>query len=92
MRWILHVTRENDKYKLSTDEILPLTKFVTNIGDTIKPLIEDNLEAEKQQDKSIHLIDYRGIIPQEIIQIGNNFDSFIELILETIKTSDTEKV
>lgn len=75
---------ENDKYKLTTDEILPLTKFVTNIGDTIKPLIEDNLEAEKQQDKSIHLIDYRGIIPQDIIQVGNDFDNFIKLLLEII--------
>ncbi|MEG1199955.1 MAG: DUF3883 domain-containing protein [Algoriella sp.] len=79
---------KNDRYKLSTDEILPLTKFVTNIGDTIKPLIEDNLEAEKQQDKSIHLIDYRGIIPQDIIQSGNNFKSFIE-ILFTIITEKT---
>lgn len=84
---VVDITRysgENDRYKLSTDEILPLTKFVTNIGDTIKPLIEDNLEAEKQQDKSIHLIDYRGIIPQDIIQIGNDFDSFIKLLTETI--------
>lgn len=47
----------NDKYKLSTHEILPLTKFVTNVGSTIKPLIEDNLEAEKEQEKSIHLGD-----------------------------------
>lgn len=75
---------ENDKYKLSTDEILPLTKFVTNIGNTIKPLIEDNLEAEKQQEKSIHLIDYRGIIPQDIIQSGDDFDKFIYLLSETI--------
>lgn len=89
---ITRYTGENDRYKLSIDEILPLTKFVTNIGDTIKPLIEDNLEAEKQQDKSIHLIDYRGIIPQDIIQTGNDFDKFIELLLENIKTSDTEKV
>lgn len=90
---ITRYTGENDKYKLSTDEILPLTKFVTNIGDTIKPLIEDNLEAEKQQDKSIHLIDYRGIIPQDIIQKGKDFDNFIELLAETIiKIADTENV
>lgn len=81
---ITRYTGENDRYKLSTDEILPLTKFVTNIGDTIKPLIEDNLEAEKQQDKSVHLIDYRGIIPQVIIQNGNDFDNFIKLLIETI--------
>jgi hypothetical protein len=82
----------NDRYKLSVDEILPLTKFVTNIGNTIKPLIEDNLEAEKEQEKSIHLIDYRGIIPQEIIQNGNDFNKFIDLLIETIKTVETEKV
>ncbi len=84
---VVDITRyigTNDRYKLSTEEILPLTKFVTNIGDTIKPLIEDNLVAEKQQDKSIHLIDYRGIIPQDIIQNGNDFDNFIELLSETI--------
>lgn len=90
---ITRYTGENDRYKLSTDEILPLTKFVTNIGDTIKPLIEGNLQAEKQQDKSIHLIDYRGIIPQDIIQSGNDFDSFIKLLTETIiKTANTEQV
>ncbi|MCG6191442.1 sacsin N-terminal ATP-binding-like domain-containing protein [Maribellus maritimus] len=84
---------ENDRYKLSTDEILPLTKFVTNIGKTIKPLIEDNLEAEKQQDKSIHLIDYRGIIPQDIIQSGNDFDRYIDLLSEIIiRAAETEKV
>jgi hypothetical protein len=82
----------NDRYKLSVDDILPLTKFVTNIGNTIKPLIEDNLEAEKEQEKSIHLIDYRGIIPQEIIQNGNDFNKFIDLLIETIKTVETEKV
>ena len=89
---ITRYTGENDRYKLSTDEILPLTKFVTNIGDIIKPLIEDNLEAEKQQEKSIHLIDYRGIIPQDIIQSGNDFDKFIDLLLQTIKTADTVNV
>jgi hypothetical protein len=81
---ITRYTGINDKYKLSTNEILPLTKFVTDIGGIIKPLIEDNLEAEKYQDESIHLIDYRGIIPQDIIQDGNDFDKFIELLLEKI--------
>lgn len=90
---ITRYTGENDKYKLSTDEILPLTKFATNIGNRIKPLIEDNLEAEKQQDKSIYLIDYRGIIPQDIIQNGNDFDSFIKFLSKTIiKVADTEKI
>ena len=81
---ITRYTGENDRYKLLIDEILPLAKFVTNIGNGIKPLIEDNLEAEKEQDKSIHLIDYRGIIPQDIIQIGMDFSDFIELVSTAI--------
>lgn len=90
---ITRYTGINDRYKLSTDEILPLTKIVTNIGDTIRPLIEDNLEAEKKQTESIHLIDYRGIIPQDIIQSGNDFDTFVELLLKTIlRISGIEKV
>jgi hypothetical protein len=81
---ITRYTGMNDKYKLSTDEILPLTRFVTNIGFTIQPLIEKNLEAEKKQDESIHLIDYRGIIPQDIVQSGSYFDKFIEFLSNTI--------
>lgn len=80
---ITRYTGTNDRYKLSIEEILPLTNFVTNIGDTIKPLIENNLEAEKQQDKSIHLIDYRGVVPQDVIQNGQNsynYEDFIKIL------------
>ncbi|MCT3668206.1 sacsin N-terminal ATP-binding-like domain-containing protein [Elizabethkingia anophelis] len=90
---ITRYSGNSNKYKLSTTEILPLTKFVTNIGGTIRPLIEDNLEAEKNQSKAIHLIDYRGIIPQDIVQSGNNFEQFIELLSENINRAiKTEKV
>ncbi len=84
---ITRYTGTNDRYKLSTDEILPLTRFVANIGGIIKPLIEDNLEAEKNQNESIHLIDYRGIIPQDVVQGGNDFEKFIELLSEKINIS-----
>lgn len=81
---ITRYTGKNDKYSLPIDEVLPITNFVTQIGTTIKPLIEDNLEAEKQQDKTIHLIDYRGVIPQDIIQSGKDFNNFIKLITDEI--------
>lgn len=74
----------NDKYNLPIEEVLPLTKFITNIGDTIKPLIEENLSAEKNQMNSIHLIEYRGIIPQEIIKIGEDFSSFANTLVVKI--------
>ncbi|MFV8343591.1 sacsin N-terminal ATP-binding-like domain-containing protein [Flavobacterium sp. XS2P39] len=79
---------KGDRYNLSIEEILPLTKFVKEIGNDIRPLIEENLNAEKNQEESIHLIDYRGIIPQDIIQIGDDFSDFIEsLQLEISKFS-----
>lgn len=84
---VVDITRyngANDKYNLSTEEILPITKFVKNIGGNIKPLIEDNLEAEKRQNESIHLIDYRGIIPQEIIKGGKDFHDFIESLISIV--------
>jgi hypothetical protein len=71
----------NDKYNLSVEEILPLTKFVNNIGINIEPLIESNLFAEKNSLELIHLIDYRGIIPQEIIKEGSDFNNFINSLL-----------
>lgn len=83
---------KNDKYNLSIEEILPLTKFVKEIGNEIKPLIEENLNAEKNIDESIHLIDYRGIIPQDIIQIGNDFYEFINsLLLEINRINNIDK-
>lgn len=87
---VVDITRysgTNDRYKLSTDEILPLTRFVTYIGGIIKPLIENNLEAERNQNESIHLIDYRGIIPQDIVQDGNDFEKFIDLLSKYIYLS-----
>ena len=82
---LYRIGSKNDKYNLSTDEILPLTKFVKEIGNEIKPLIEENLNAEKNHEESIHLIDYRGIIPQDIIRIGNDFYEFIDSLLLEIQ-------
>ncbi|MBY8961803.1 hypothetical protein KJK34_03455 [Flavobacterium sp. D11R37] len=76
---------QTDKYALAIDEILPLTKFVTNIGSSIKPLIVSNLFAEKNQEQNIHLIDYRGVVPQRMIGLGNEFDSFINILIEHIE-------
>lgn len=77
-------TGQNDRYDLSIEEIIPLMKFVKDIGANIEPLIEGNLLAEKNIEESIHLIDYRGIIPQEIIKNGSDFNDFINLLLTTI--------
>lgn len=78
---ITKYTGNNNKYDLSVEEILPLTKFVNDIGGNVKPLIEPNLIAEQKEDESIHLIDYRGIIPQDIINQGENFNQFVDSLL-----------
>lgn len=77
-------TGNNDRYNLNIEEIIPLMKFVKNIGKNIEPLIEGNLLAEKNTYESIHLIDYRGIIPQEIIKNGNDYNDFIDSLLIAI--------
>lgn len=74
----------NNRYDLSINEIIPLTKFVNKIGVNIEPLIESNLLAEKSSEELIHLIDYRGIIPQEIIKVGSEFDEFVSSLLTKI--------
>ncbi|MFD1139912.1 sacsin N-terminal ATP-binding-like domain-containing protein [Larkinella insperata] len=90
---VTRYTGTNDRYQLSTNEILPLTKVVMNIGSIIRPLIEENLEAEKNQSELVHLIDYRGIVPQEIIKGGDDFDKFVELLSEIIVNAvNKEKV
>lgn len=81
----------NDRYNLPIEDILPLTRFVRDIGNEVKPLIEDNLDAEKNIENSIHLIEYRGIIPQDIIKQGDTPIEFIDfLIMEIIEPIQTE--
>ncbi|WP_431158143.1 sacsin N-terminal ATP-binding-like domain-containing protein [Winogradskyella poriferorum] len=74
----------NNRYNLPVDEIIPLTKFINDIGTNIQPLIESNLHAEKNSEKLIHLIDYRGIIPQDVIKDGSEFNEFLETLLNKI--------
>ena len=83
---ISRYTGDNDKYNLNIEEILPLTKFVKEIGTVILPLIEQNLNAEKNVDESIHLVDYRGIIPQDVIKSGFDFSEFIDSLLLEINS------
>ena len=76
---------EGDKYQLTIDQIIPLTKFVNQIGDNIRPLVEYNLFAEKDLDEKVHLIEYRGIVPQSIIKEGEDFNSFIYYLTNKIQ-------
>jgi hypothetical protein len=87
---ISRYTGTGDRYDLSIDEVMPLTKFIEDIGVTIKPLIEENLNAEKHQNESIYLIDYRGIIPQELIQKGDDFDKFVNSLADKINKISTK--
>ncbi len=81
---ITRYTGANDKYKLTINEIIPLTRLVNDIGTNIRPLIESNLQAEQNSQELIHLIDYRGIIPQDIIKGGFEFNEFVDSLLNKI--------
>lgn len=80
----------NNKYELAIEEILPLTRFVENIGHNVEPLIHPNLLAEQDLDENIHLVDYRGIIPQDVIQSGKNYELFIEALISRINQAIIE--
>lgn len=81
---VTNYTGEADKFMLPIEEIIPLVKFVNNIGVSVKLLIENNLFAETRIDEDIHLVDYRGIVPQNIIKQGNDFDDFISELIKKI--------
>lgn len=87
---ITKYTGTNNKYELPIEEILPLVKFVQNIGNSIRPLIQENLIAEQKQGEAIHLIDYRGIIPQEVIKKGETYDEFISFLIKKINKIITD--
>jgi len=72
---------KNDKYLLQEHEILPLAKILTSIGKEITPLIENNLTAERDIKSNIKLVDYRGLINQEMINNGDDFEKFVSYLL-----------
>ncbi|QBR13218.1 sacsin N-terminal ATP-binding-like domain-containing protein [Sphingobacterium sp. CZ-2] len=78
----------NDKYELLIEEIIPLTKCVNNIGENIEPLVKRNLDAEKRIDDDIHLIEYKGIVPQNIIKSGESLDDCINKLVSKIQELD----
>ena len=73
-----------DRYALPLEEILPLITVVDNIGHNIRPLINNNLLAERDQLASVRLVDYRGIVSQEFINTGSAFDVFLDKLIHCI--------
>lgn len=61
----------------SIEEIKENIKFVSFLGDKIKPLIERNLLAESESTSPVILSDYRGTINQNIIKSGKSFEYFM---------------
>ncbi len=76
-----------NKYELPLEEIITLIKVVNNIGENIQPLITNNLVAERNQSSTVKLVDYRGIINQDFINTGTDFDSFLNRLIDLINSS-----
>jgi len=45
-----------------------------------------NLDAEKRIEDDVHLIEYRGIVPQNIIKTGYSLDDFISSLVNKIQS------
>jgi len=71
-----------DRYKLSIEDITPLIRVLDNIGTDIMPLIENNLRAETDQESIVKLVEYRGLVNQETISNGKNFEEFTTQLIE----------
>lgn len=69
---------ENNKFELPIDDLLPLSRFVDTIGANIRPLVENNISAELRIDDEVHLVDFRGVVPQSIVKNGLEFDVFVD--------------
>ncbi|MCS3532848.1 sacsin N-terminal ATP-binding-like domain-containing protein [Chryseobacterium sp. JUb7] len=85
---ITHYEGDNNKYNLPIEDILPLVKIIDNIGNNVKPLVENNIKAEERIEDQVHLTDYRGVIPQNIIETGSNFETFVSTLVTHIKTAE----
>jgi hypothetical protein len=77
----------SNRYELPLEEIIPLIKVVNDIGQNIHPLITNNLVAERDQSSTVKLVDYRGIINQDFINSGSDFDSFLNRLIDYINSS-----
>jgi len=74
----------SDRYKLEEKEILPLIKAVDGVGVFAEPLIERNLLAEKDLNAEIKLVDFRGLVSQDIINGGSSFETFVDVLVEEL--------
>lgn len=76
-----------NRYELPLEEIITLIKVVNNIGQNIQPLITNNLVAERNESSTVKLVDYRGIINQDFINTGTDFDSFLNRLVDYMNLS-----
>jgi hypothetical protein len=75
----------NDRYELPLEEIIPLIKVIDKIGKNVHPLITNNLVAERDLSSAVKLVDYRGIVNQDFINAGENFDGFVDKLINHIQ-------
>jgi hypothetical protein len=73
-----------EKYKVKEiEKIVEHVRFVDDIGTLINPLVENNLLAETTGD-NVRLVDYRGLVPQDIINGGKQLATFIQTLCDII--------
>jgi|GEM_PF-680481 len=77
----------NDKYKLSLEEIIPLVKVIDSIGSNVHLLVSKNLAAERDLTSAVKLVDYRGIVNQDTINNGSDFQPFVDKLINYIRTN-----
>jgi len=77
---------KSDRYELLEEEVISLAKAINNIGQDITPLISNNLIAERDYASRVKLTDYRGVVNQDFINMGDNFESFVDSLIKHLES------
>lgn len=81
-----------DKYELSLNEIIPLIKVLDDIGKYAEPLVKPNVNAENDHTSVVTLTDYRGIVNQESINAGVNWEEFASKLAKVLEQKIKDKI
>ncbi|KAA6327179.1 hypothetical protein EZS27_023812 [termite gut metagenome] len=76
---------EKERFYPKFDDIKERIKVLTNIGTYIEPLLSENIKARNNPDLVTISGDYRGRVPQSLLnKQGSPFDSLVDIILQKL--------
>jgi hypothetical protein len=80
---------DEERYNVADiHKIIDRITFLSNVGNKIEPLLTGILAVKDTKSEISLTGDYRGIIPQSMVEQGDSFDDFMNYLLEKIFTKN----